>query len=1036
MTLRGSAFKCFFIFVTLLALISMSSGENGFPVKVDSNLLKTMEWRCIGPYRGGRVTAVAGVPGHPQVYYFGATGGGVWKTEDAGLTWKNISDGYFKTGSVGAIAVAESNPNVVYVGMGESSLRNDISYGDGVYKSVDGGKTWKHIGLKDSRHTRRIRIHPQDPDLVYVTVLGHAYGPNNERGIFRSRDGGTTWEKVLYIDDNTGAIDLAMDSINPRILYAAMWQVKLTPWGLYRGPRSGLYKSVDGGDTWTELKNGLPKKPKGKIGVAVSPVNPRRVWALIEAEDGGLFRSDDAGETWRLINDAYLLRFRHYYYTYVYASTQDPDTIYVLNQPVLKSRDGGETFHPVQVPHADNHDLWIAPEDNMRMINGNDGGANVSFNGGKSWSTIYNQPTAQFYHVIADNQFPYHVYGAQQDNSTVCIASRTKSSGIDITDWYPVAGGESGYIAPDPDDANISYGGSYWGVLTRYDHRIDETRDISIWPESPMGRSPADLKYRFNWTYPIMISPHDPDTIYAAHNVLLKSTNEGQSWQEISPDLTRNDKSKQQDGVVIQTYCTIFAINESPLEKDLIWAGSDDGLVHITKDGGRNWQNVTPKMMPEWSRVSIIEASPHDAATVYLAVNRFELDDFKPYIYKTIDYGKTWKLITNGIPEGAFVRVVREDPKRKGLLYAGTETGVYVSFDEGENWQSLQLNLPIVPVHNMVIKEDDLVAATHGRSFWILDDLTPLHQLKDEILSSSVYLFKPRDTYRMERSGGSRFGPLGQNPPSGAVVHFYLRDNPEQEVNLEFIDSEGNVIKSFKNERGAKKPIPLQQGMNRFDWNMRYPDARGIKGGTVLFRGNLQGPVAVPGSYQVRLTVGEKSLTESFQIKKDPRLPTTQEDFKEQFDLLISIRDNLSAIHDAVNQIYEAQNKLDDVQKRVKGLSGEKVITEKANNLKEKLYSVLKELIAPEIKSFDEFRTRIQNHPNPPAIPLKLNNRIVSIKGVVESSERKPTDQCHDNFKELAAEAEKHLNRLKEIMDKDVPAFYTLIKEHGVPEKE
>ncbi len=997
----------FFVILVLLCFLSLSDGIPKANAGYDSNLFKAMKWRSIGPYRGGRVTCVTGVPGQPLVYYFGATGGGVWKTEDAGLTWNNISDGYFKTGSVGAIAVASSDPNVIYVGTGESCLRNDISPGDGVYKSEDAGKTWKNIGLSDSKHISRIRIHPEDPDLVYVAVLGHVSGINKERGIFRSKDGGQTWEKILFVDQQTGASDLSMDPTTPRILYAGMWQVNLTPWGIYsRGPGSGLYKSTNGGDNWVKLTEGLPKKTMGRIGIAVSSVKPDRVFSIIEAEDGGLFRSENGGKTWLLINDDFQLRHRPAYYTHVYADTQDADTVYVLILPFLKSVDGGKTFQRIIVPHGDNHDLWIAPEDNKRMINGNDGGTNVSFNGGKSWTRQDNQPTAQMYHVTTDNRFPYRVYGAQQDNSTISVPSRRTGRTV-VPDMYPVAGGESGYIAVHPENPNISYGGSYWGFITRYDHSTKENREISPWPESPAGRPAAELKYRFYWTFPIVISPHDPNIIYAGSNVLFKSTNEGQSWEVISPDLTRNDKSKQQDGLVTQVYCTIFTVAESPLKKDLIWAGSDDGLVHITLDGGKNWQNVTPKEMPEWSRVSIIEASPHDAASAYFAANRFDLDDCMPYIFKTNDYGKTWKLITKGIPKGAFARVVREDPKRRGLLYAGTEIGVYVSFDDGESWQSLQINLPVVPIHDMVVKDDDLVAATHGRSFWILDDLTPLQQLTDKIVSSKFYLFKQRDTYRAQ----------GYN----AVIHYYLKDKPEKETTLDFLDAEGEEIKSFK-------PKQASPGINRFEWDMRYPDAIGVKGGSLIYGGSLRGPVAVPGTYQVRLTVDSESFTKSFEIKKDPRIEVTKEDLQKQFDLLIKIRDRLSDTHQAVNQILDMKTALEDAQSKIEDLERKKIIFSEAEKLKEKLNSVLNALVEIKVRSYREFNFYLFHHMFDHH-RLKLNTRIGSIQGVVANAYSKPTDQCYENFNEASADLDIQLTKFKEIKKKDIPAFNRLVKE-------
>ncbi|RMD86519.1 MAG: glycosyl hydrolase [Calditrichaeota bacterium] len=799
-----------FLIISLVLNVNAKNPEKS-SVKYDLSLYKAMEWRNIGPYRGGRSVAVAGHPDQPYTFYFGATGGGVWKTEDGGLTWFNISDSLFQTGSVGAIAVAESDPNVIYVGMGEACIRGNVSPGDGVYKSEDGGKTWKHLGLAETQTIARIRIHPENPDLVYVAALGHVFGPNPERGVFRSKDGGKTWEKVLYKNDRTGAIDLAMDPNNPRVLYAALWEAYRTPWSLNSGgPGSGLYKSTDGGDTWEELTDnkGMPKGIKGRIGVTVSPAQPDRVWAIIEAEHGGVFRSDDGGKTWRRLNGDRNLRQRAWYYSHIFADPKDPETVYVLNVRFHKSTDGGKTFTTtIRVPHGDNHDLWIDPNNPLRMISGNDGGAIVTYNGGKSW-TEEDFPTAQFYHVTVDNQFPYRVYGAQQDNSTISIPSRTSSFGIGREHWYSVGGGESGYVAVRPDDPNIVYAGSYDGYLTRYDHRTRQAQNIQVWPENPMGAGAAELKYRFQWTFPIVISPHDPNVLYVAGNHVFKSTDEGMSWEVISPDLTRNDKSKQQpsggpitkDNTSVEYYCTIFALAESPLKEGLIWAGSDDGLIHVTRDGGKHWNNVTPKNLPEWSLISIIEPSPHDPGTAYVAATRYKLDDFKPYIFKTSDYGKSWKLITRGIPEDEYTRVVREDPHRRGLLYAGTERGVYVSFDDGEHWQSLQLNLPHVPIHDMVIhpREKDLVVATHGRSFWILDDLTPLYQISDEVAQSDVYLFDIRPTYRMRGFRFRRRGlSVGQNPPNGVVIYYTFKEKPDQEVTLEILDASGKLVKKF-----------------------------------------------------------------------------------------------------------------------------------------------------------------------------------------------------------------------------------------------
>ena len=720
----------------------------------DQSLLKGLQWRSIGPYRGGRATAVAGVTSQPGVFYFGATGGGVWKTTDGGINWDNVSDEYFKTGSVGAIGVAESDPNVVYVGMGEAPIRGNFSHGDGVYKSTDAGKTWKHVGLEDTRQISRVRVHPKNPDIVFVGAQGHVFGPNDQRGVFRSTDGGKNWQKTLFRSSKAGVTDLILDPTNPNIIYAALWEVYRQPWTLESGgPGSGIFKSTDGGDTWNEItrNTGLPKGVIGNIGITVSPANPERVWAIVEAEEGGVFRSDNAGKTWAKVNEQRSLRQRAWYYTRIYADPQNADTVYVLNTGFYKSNDGGKTYSSISVPHGDNHDLWIAPNDPMRMINSNDGGANVSYNGGRSW-TEQDQPTAQFYRVAVDNDFPYNIYGAQQDNSTVKIASRTTDFGIDRTNWYDVGGGESGWIAPSPRDSNIVFAGSYGGLITRYDHHTGQLRNVTPWPDNPMGAGAADLKYRFQWNFPILFSPHDQNTLYAGGNVLFKSTNEGQTWQAISGDLTRNDKSRQgssggpitKDNTSIEYFCTIFTVIESPVGKGVIWVGSDDGLVHVTRDGGKSWQNVTPPGMPEWIQINSIDASSFEAGTAYVAATAYKLDDFKPYLFKTSDYGKTWKKITSGIPAGAFTRVVREDPNRRGLLYAGTETGLHVSFDDGDNWQSLQLNLPVVPITDLVIhkREKDLVAATQGRSFWVLDDTTVLHQMAEAAKADS-YLFKP-----------------------------------------------------------------------------------------------------------------------------------------------------------------------------------------------------------------------------------------------------------------------------------------------------
>src|SRR5262245_9218628 len=726
MNCRRSLVASFVLLVLLATLLNAAPAQEN---KYAPSLLKGMQWRSIGPYRGGRSTAVAGVTSQPNVFYFGATGGGVWRTNDGGINWQPVADEYLKTGSVGAIGVSESDPNVVYVGMGESPIRGNVSHGDGVYKSTDSGKTWKHIGLEDTRQIARVRVHPRNSDIVYVAALGHVFGPNEQRGVFRSIDGGKNWTKVLYRSNKAGATDLILDPTNPNIIYAALWEVYRQPWTLESGgPGSGIFKSTDAGDTWTEItrNQGLPKGVIGNIGITVSPVNSDRVWAIVEAEEGGVFRSDNAGKSWTRTNEQRNLRQRAWYYTRIYADPKGADTVYVLNTGFYKSNDGGRTFTPIGVPHGDNHDLWIAPDDPQRMINSNDGGANVSFNGGRSWSE-QDQPTAQFYRVALDNDFPYHIYGAQQDNSTVKIASRTSENGITTSDWYDVGGGESGWIAPSPKDSEITYAGSYDGLTTRYDHRTGQLRDINPYPNNPMGWGAAEIKYRFQWNFPLLFSPHDANTLYAAAQVLFKSHNEGQSWDVISPDLTRNDKSKQgpsggpitKDNTSIEYYDTIFTVMESPIQAGTIWAGTDDGLVQLTRDGGKNWANVTPAkdIMPEWIQINSLDASPFDAGTAYVAATMYKYDDYKPYLYKTSDFGKSWKKITNGIPNGAFTRVIREDPNKRGLLYAGTETGMYISFDDGANWQSMQLNLPVVPITDLAIhkREKELVAATQGR---------------------------------------------------------------------------------------------------------------------------------------------------------------------------------------------------------------------------------------------------------------------------------------------------------------------------------
>lgn len=1064
-----------------------------------------LTWRLIGPFRGGRVLAVSGVVGDTHTYYFGGVGGGVWKTTDGGLTWRPMADKVKDmAASIGAIAVAPSDPNVIYAGTGEACIRGDIINGNGVYKSIDAGKTWTFVGLGDTRAIGRIAVHPKNPDIAYVAAFGHTYGPNAERGIFRTTDGGKTWSKVLYKDENSGGIDLSLDPNNPNVIFASLWQARRSPWGMDSGgPGSGLYRSTDGGTTWKHLSgHGLPEGTLGRIGLAVA-YSGNRIWALVEADKGGLFRSDDGGDNWTLTNSDRQYRQRAFYYTHVFADPGSADGVYVLNTGMYHSNDGGRTFRPIRVPHGDNHGLWIDPNDPKRMIESNDGGANVSTNAGASWTGQANQPTAQIYHVTTDNRFPYFVYGSQQDNSSVAIASAAPG-GIDRTSWYAVGGGESGYIAPDPHDPEIVYAGSYGGEITRYDHRTEEEKNITPWPINPIGAAAADQKYRFQWTEPIVFSPHDPKALYFAAQVLFKSSDEGMSWQIISPDLTRNDKSKQvaaggpitKDNTGVEVYDTIFSVVESPLQKDLIWAGSDDGLVHVTTDGGKNWSNVTPKAMPEWGTVDMIEASPHAAGTAYVAVQRHKMDDFAPYIFKTTDFGKTWTSISNGIPADAFVHAVREDLKRKGLLYAGTERGVFFSFDDGANWQSLQGNLPGSPVYDLYTHNNDLIAATHGRSFWVLDDLTPLQQYKTENAGEDVHLYAPSPANHTQFGGGfGGGGERGQNPPSGAVIYYSLKTalkkpgekKPEEKkpegaaasttaggtstskepgeshpanapvpakpeaagvenaegsssklspITLEILDQKGQVVRKYPpkpqpaegpgEEEGFGRPpeqaLPAEAGLNRFVWDMRYEGATRVPR-SPLWAGSTDGPAALPGNYQVRLTVNGKQYTAPLEIIRDPRLKTTQQDLEKQFDLLIKIRERVTQAHETVNQIRDIRSQITALNKRLENQPQAKAVAEAGKQLDKKMTEVEEVLIQTKAKSGQD----VLNY------PIRLNNYLVALGGVVDSSDSAPTQVSYEVFDMLNKQLDEQLAKWKQILGTDVPAYNDLVQKQQVP---
>ncbi len=1046
--------------------------------QIDRNVFNALEWRCIGPHRGGRSVAAVGDPQDPMTFYFGACNGGVWKTDDGGTYWENVSDGFFQSSAVGAIAVAESDPNVLYAGTGDSSIRNDVSSGDGVYRSTDRGNTWRHIGLSDTRHIFRIRVHPNDPDLVYVAALGHAWAPNDERGVFRSRDGGDNWERVLFVSDKAGAADLSMDPNNPRVLYAAIWEMYRNPWEISSGgPDSGLYKSTDGGDTWTALTDnpGFPGGLKGRIGVAVSPAKRGRVWAMVEADDGGLYRSDNGGDSWELVNNTDG-RGRPWYHTHVFAHPQDPETVWVMDSFFYVSNDGGRNFEQIPMPHGDHQDLWIDPSNPRRMIEANDGGATVTFNGGGSWSSLYNQPTACFYHLAVDNQYPYRVYGTQQDNSAISVPSKSDDSAIPLSACYMTGTSESGHIAVRPDNPNVVYSGGIGssagggGNLLRSDHALgDHIELITVWPEETWGWAPKDEKYRFHWTYPIVISPHDPDVLYCTGNLVFRSNNEGRSWEAISPDLTRNDPTKLEVSggpVTVQgvsgaeTYCTIFAFTESPHERGVFWAGSDDGLIHVSRDGARTWQNVTPPDLPEWTTVAIIEVSHHDAATAYVAAYRYKLDDYSPYLYKTEDYGKTWRQITDGIGPEDFTRVIREDPVRPGLLYAGTEFGLYVSFDGGESWQKLQLNLPIAPLYDLAVKGDELVACTHGRSFWILDDVSPLRQADERTAQSDAHLFRPKNThqdvepaifapmppvpgaknYQVDAHGGTAFYvrrradggqyrahvDAGDNPHRGVSVYYHLREEPEGEVTLTFADAGGREIASYTSGEGPSddgQRVPVERGMNRFVWDMRYPGAKTLADDPSLnvFYANDQGPEAPPGAYQVWLSVGGEVYNQPFEILKDPRVSASQDELEDRFNTLIEIRDSLSETNDAIIRIRSIYRQMEEWERRAEGRTD--AVAEAAGNLREKLSAIESELI----------QTRIRGRADFMRYPSRLNAKLRAVSSVVTSAIGTPTEQSVEAFGEFSGSVDAHLERLREVIDSDLDEFGDLVSELDLP---
>ena len=1062
---------------------------------VAPNFLDKLEWRCAGPFRGGRVGAVAGDAHERNTFYFGSTGGGVWKTQDGGLYWENVSDGFFKRASVGGIAVSLSDPNVIYVGMGESCIRGNVSHGDGVYRSTDAGKTWSHLGLERTRNIGKVRVHPTDPDTVYVAALGHAHGSNPERGVLRSRDGGKTWKRVLYRSANAGAVDLSMDPNNPRILYATIWEAVRRPWELVSGGAgSGVFRSTDGGDTWTEISRakGLPKSTLGKIGIVASAAKSGRVFAIVEAEDGGVFRSDDFGDNWERGSEDRNLRQRAWYYDHIYADPQDAETVWVLNVDAWRSSDAGRTFVQVSIPHGDHHDLWIDPKDHDRMVEGNDGGGVITFNGALSWSGVYNQPTAEFYHVTTDTQAPYRIYGCQQDNTSMSIPSRAPIAGVTGADAFAVGGGEAGHIAVRPDDPNVIYAAEYQGILTRHDRRTRQSRLINVWPESSSGEGADALKYRFQWTAPVALSPHDPDVLYHCGNRIFRTRDEGATWETISPDLTRNDPSKlapsggpvTKDNTGAKYYCTVFAFAESPLERGVLWAGSDDGLVHVSRDDGKTWRNVTPKGIRAWTLITTIEPSSHDAGTAYVACTRYKMDDFRPYLFRTTDFGRTWTKITNGIRDDDFTRVIREDPTRSDLLYAGTETGVYVSFNGGGRWQRLGGNLPVVPIHDMVVKDADLVLGTHGRSFWVLDDLSPLRQYAADLARKRAFLFAPKPTIRFRTDMGFAQPPkigknyrmtgatmvtyrqiekptgekvavnidAGTNPPSGVIAQYWLRDKPKSQATLAFLDSRGKLIREFKSDpnatpeestpepgdeetplKGTQKPpetkdpkVPIDVGLNRFVWNMRHPDATKIEGegGTwEAFEQQLVGPQVPPGSYRVRLAIEGESLEAPFEMQKDPRVSATQEDLDAQYALGLKVTAKLSETHQTINAIRKLKGQLDAWESRAKEQGGQARLARAAATLRQKAGAVEEALVQVKAKSRQDTLN----------FPARLNAKLASLGSSVGGSDFAPTKGMRDVFEDLSRRVDAQVAKWREISDTDVRAFAALVRSSGVP---
>ncbi|HOY18899.1 MAG TPA: glycosyl hydrolase [Haliscomenobacter sp.] len=1025
--------KSILSFSMMLVFSILSLAQTNKSLTFDPSLYEGLRWRELGPFRGGRSSTATGVRGNPNLYYFGTVGGGVWRTQDAGQTWDNISDKYFG-GSIGAVAVAESDPNVIYVGEGEQTLRNNVASGAGLWKTTDAGATWKSIGLQDSRHIARIRVHPKNADILYVAALGNLWKPNEMRGVFRSLDGGQTWKKILYINDKAGAADLILDPNNPRIIYASTWNMTRNGYRMDSGgPDSKLWKSTDGGDTWENLsdKPGMPSGINGIIGVTVSPQNSNRIWAIIENKEGGVYRSEDGGKTWARINQDRALLQRAWYYCRIYADSQNEDIVYVLNVSYGISKDGGRTFTLKNAPHGDHHDLWIDPDNNRRMIMADDGGAQVSNDGGNNWTTYHNQPTAQFYRVSTDNHFPYRIYGAQQDNTSVRIPHRSNGNAITEKDWTALAIGESAHLAPDPLNSEVVYGGDYKGYMTMQNLETGQERSTNVYPDLPAGSGAEVMKYRFNWNYPVFFSPHNPKKLYACSNHLHMSLNGGESWEVISPDLTRADpetiKSSggpiTQDNTGAEYYANIFAAAESPYTEGEIWTGSDDGLVQLSQDGGKSWKNVTPPMSPKLNMINAVEVSPFVKGEAYIAATSYKFGDYTPYIYRTLDYGKTWTVTTKGIPKDEFVRVVRADQKRKGLLYAGTEKGVWVSFDDGDNWQKLQLNLPPVPIADLAVKNDNLIAATHGRSFWLIDDLTPLQQLSTEMAAKETILYQPMPTYRM--AGSSRRDPKleGENHPNGVMIHFFIKKlETTAEVKIDILENDGEVIRSFSNKaKDRLNQITVKAGGGRFVWDMRYPGYKTFPGMVFYGSPNL-GPKAVPGKYQVRFTVNGQMQTQAFEILKDPRLNTSPEDFQAQFEFLMKVRNKVTEANEGIINLRKIKEDLGYLKNKLGSDEKNKDMMDAIKKFEEELNTIENNI----------HQTKNQSVQDPLNYGIKLNNRLAHLMVEQAQGDFRPTKQGEEVRGKLSQMVDEELSKLKNTIDGNLYKINQMAKEKGV----